>query len=287
MTRVFLNSMFVMLLNLNNIYAFTTPDSETVPGGVVKLKLDISKKNSKKPKAYFQANPVLVYEHNNDYYALVGLPLNLKPKDYELTYTDEVGAEHSQKITVKPKKYNVSKIQIKNENMVNPDKETQIIIARDQEKINTAIGIFSDYQPAQLLLRVPVDGVRTTSFGAKRIINGQPKNPHSGMDIAAPEATPVVAALDGKVVLTGSFYYSGNMVAIDHGQGLISMYGHLSSINTKIGDNVKIGEVIGKVGSTGRVTGPHLHWTVRLNNTAVNPALFLDKVAINNKLENK
>lgn len=126
-----------------------------------------------------------------------------------------------------------------------------------------------------LKMQQPCPGRRSSSFGLRRVFNGQPRNPHSGMDIAAPTGTNVVAPLPGTVVDVGDYFFNGGTVWLDHGGGLLSMYCHLSSVQCKVGDTLRAGQAFCKVGATGRVTGPHLHWGVMLNRTMVDPALFL------------
>ena len=125
-------------------------------------------------------------------------------------------------------------------------------------------------------LLLPVEGIQTGSFGRRRVFNGQWRQPHSGMDIAAETGTPVRAPSAGRVIELGDFFFSGNLVYIDHGQGMISLFAHLSEIDVALGDQVEKGQIIGKVGATGRVTGPHLHWSLGLNGAWIDPALFVE-----------
>ena len=121
----------------------------------------------------------------------------------------------------------------------------------------------------------PAQGPTSSPFGLKRFFNEQARRPHSGLDIAAPRGANIIAPADGEIILTGNFFFNGNSIFIDHGQGLITMYCHMDKLDSQQGDVVKAGDIIGKVGSTGRATGPHLHWTVSLNNNRVEPLLFL------------
>ncbi|UCH52509.1 MAG: M23 family metallopeptidase, partial [Pseudomonadota bacterium] len=148
-------------------------------------------------------------------------------------------------------------------------------IEQDRIVIGRAFASWEDRDVETLRFSPPANGRLSSAFGLRRVFNGQPRAPHSGLDIAAPQGTPVHAPADGVVIETGNYFFNGNTVFLDHGQGLISMFNHLHTIDVGPGTPVARGAQLGTIGVTGRVTGAHLHWTVSLNDTRVDPALFL------------
>ena len=155
-------------------------------------------------------------------------------------------------------------------------------LAEDMARINRelveqthAYQTFSPNQPSNLMFDKPVDGPLSSPFGLRRFFNGEERNPHSGLDFAVGAGTPIKSPAAGKVILIGNYFFNGNTVFVDHGQGLISMFCHMSKIDVKLGQSLPRGGIVGRVGSTGRATGPHMHWNVSLNDTRVDPAIFI------------
>jgi len=203
------------------------------------------------------------------------LSLDTKPGPAWLTGKNTTGASMRLPFHVGEKSYKEQHITIKDKRKVNPEKRDMERITREKKQIGSALQSWSARDVITVNFSKPVEGPTSSPFGLRRFFNEQPRNPHSGLDIAAPAGTPIRAPAAGIISDSGDFFFNGNTVFIDHGQGLVTMYCHMSEIDVKPGQPVAAGETIGKVGMTGRVTGPHLHWGVSLNNARVDPLLFL------------
>jgi len=246
---------------------------QPVPGGVAIVALPGI--NRTPPKVTFQQKPVLVVAGQEQrWVAVVGLPLDLAIQTQVLIVTEQKTSTEI-KFEVKDKKYREQRITVNNSRHVNPLADDMTRITRELELQNAAYRQFSPNTPSNIVFDPPVKGPLSSPFGLKRFFNGEPRAPHSGLDFAVPTGTPVAAPAAGKVILTGDYFFNGNTVFLDHGQGLITMYCHLSVIDVKVGDTLARGQVLGKVGATGRVTGAHLHWNVSLNDARVDPAIFI------------
>ena len=252
--------------------AIDIPATAPVPGGVALVELPAS---PTPPRASFNGKPVMVLPNGDSYAALVGLPLGIEPGTHRLVVRTGGQEEITREFSVTAKQYETQHLTIKNKRMVNPEKRDLERIGREQKRIRQALATWNDASPATLRFELPVDGPLSSPFGLRRFFNQQPRKPHSGLDIAADEGTPIKAPAAGQVVDTGEFFFNGNTVFIDHGQGLVTMYCHLSRIDVRAGQTLQTGDVIGAVGRTGRVTGAHLHWGVSLNDARVDPTLFL------------
>ncbi|MEX5213218.1 MAG: M23 family metallopeptidase [Nitrospiraceae bacterium] len=205
--------------------------------------------------------------------ALLGLDLQDDPGTHELVVEIRNGEQQrrlSYNILVLKEKFSVERLKLPKEK-VDLDEQGLARYKREQEQVRAVLADDSRIRLWSADFLEPVGGKRSGRFGSVRVLNGQPKSPHRGEDIAAPIGADVVATNDGIVRLTVDHVFSGLGVYLDHGLGLYSMYFHLSEVLVKDGDPVKAGQVIGKVGASGRATGPHLHWGVRLNGAWINP----------------
>ena len=251
------------------------PRNDLKPGGVVVLA--VAPSNTPKPRVTYQKNPVAIVKGSQNWLAVVGIPLSAKIGNHKINiYKNNTKNKIYQNFTVKNYKYKTQRLTIPNKNKVNPNKKSLKRIEREFLLKKKLKKTYSENTPHFNFIR-PVAGRDSGRFGLRRILNKQKRNPHSGMDIAAPHGRSVKSAEAGRVIYTGDLFFTGKVVYIDHGNGLLSLYAHLSKITVKKGQQVKRGQIIGKVGKTGRVTGPHLHWSVYLNGNAVDPSLFLAK----------
>ena len=242
--------------------------------------LHVTPENSATPRAWFGTAPVLMLppgaRHERQWLAVVGIPLSQPPGPARIRIEGVPQDAATQQFTIQPAHYRTQRLRVPPA-QVDLSAADLARVAGEHERIHAALATYSDTLPASLRLAAPVSGQRSSSFGLRRFFNGAARDPHSGMDIAAPVGLAVHAAAAGTVIDTGDYFFNGNTVLIDHGAGLITMYCHLSRIDVQQGQQVAAGASIGAVGATGRVTGPHLHFGVALNRAFVDPALFLPR----------
>ncbi len=245
-----------------------TPQQAPVPGGLLLIDLP---DQTQPPEVYFQKRRVMTIKQQDKWQAVVGLPLTLKPGTHYLSTADG-----GKKIVfnIEKMEYESQYITVKNKRHVNPNKLDMDRIGKESAQIKAALRTWRDSKPALPKLALPVQGRLSSPFGLQRYFNQQPRKPHSGTDIAAAQGTPILSPADGIVIRHGEYFFNGNTVFVDHGQGLITMYCHMDEITVQEGEKVTLGDQLGTVGSTGRSTGPHLHWGVSLNDARINPALL-------------
>lgn len=247
------------------------PIALAVPGGVALL--DLGPATDRAPTVLSATHRVLVLEDAGRWIAVVGIALATPPGraavsvrtgDGEHTVGYEVGARDypTQALKVAPKHVDLAPRDLAR-------------FEKEKPRLAAALATWSEVPPMTLELRAPAQGPRSSSFGSRRVFNGQGRNPHTGMDIAAAEGEQVSAAAAGRVVDTGDYFFNGRTVIVDHGEGYLTLYCHLSRIDVKPGQVVTAATRLGLVGATGRATGPHLHFSVMLNHAWVDPDLFL------------
>lgn len=253
------------------------PPDARVPGGIAVL--PVPEYLAEPLAARFGTQSVFIsHDADGGRHLVVGLPLATPTGGASAELLDANSGQVLETLAfeVSPKAYPEQRITLPADSPhVHPDPAQLARYEREAKEQQAAYRVFSGGPASWPVFVQPTAGAPTPSFGRKRFFNGEERQPHLGMDIAAPEGQPVLAPAAGTVLLTGDYFFNGRTVLIDHGQGLVSMLCHLSEIRAAVGARVAAGDVIGRVGKTGRATGPHLHWTMSLNDARVDPQFFL------------
>lgn len=249
-------------------------EHKPIPGGIAIVDINVPQ-TVPEPSVKLGEREVAVLAKDGNWYAIVGIALSTEPGEQTLSITTR-DSQKEASFTVNDFKYEEQRIVIKDNRKVNP-------APYDMERINkenVRLAAVKAYRYRELLsdrFQLPLQGVLTSPFGLRRFFNDQPRRPHGGIDIAADTGTPIYAPATGLVVDTGDYFFNGNTIFLEHGLGLQTFYAHLSKIHVQTGDKVNAGDLLGEVGETGRVTGPHLHWSVGLNGTWIDPSLVMSE----------
>ena len=236
-----------------------------VPGGVAILELPPMTSSAR-----FRGQQVLVVAEGSRRVAVVGLPLDTQTGEQVLAVAGRTLA-----FNVEEKRYPTQHVTIKDTGKVDLAPENLARVEREHAEIATLKKQFTPLAEPDLAFAQPADGPKSGRFGVRRVFNGKPRAPHAGLDFSVPKGAPIKSAAAGTVLATADYFFNGKTVYVDHGQGLISMYCHLDRIDVATGTPVARGDVLGTAGTTGRASGPHLHWSVILNGAMVDPELFL------------
>ena len=238
------------------------------PGGIAMI--DLGTAAGTAPVVTYNDRRVLVMKHGGQWRAVVGVPLDAAVGQASVA----LASGSSKTFAIREHAYREQHLTV-SKSYVSLSDEALARVGRERTIIDAALNNWRDVPVDDVSLAPPVDGPRSSSFGLRRFFNDEPRSPHKGMDIAAVTGTPIQAPRAGVVTATGDYFFNGNTVILDHGQGLVTMYCHMSEIGVAEGQQLAAGEALGAVGATGRVTGAHLHFGTYLNGTAVDPALLL------------
>jgi len=250
------------------------PVERPVPGGIKLLPLG---PGGTLPDVEAQGHRVLVVRAGAAWLAVIGIPLDASLGEHDVTFAG-AGEHPPIAFVVNDRRYVTQSLKVAPA-QVNLSAADLARFNREHAHIDQLLARYSEPPPESLRFAAPVPGRRSSSFGSRRVFNGEARNPHTGMDIAAPAGTAVRVPLAGTVIDTGDYFFDGKTVFVDHGRGFISMYCHLSAIEVRLGQKLELGNTLGAVGQTGRATGPHLHWGLALNHVWVDPSLFLQRPA--------
>ncbi|TDY01738.1 peptidoglycan DD-metalloendopeptidase family protein [Thiohalophilus thiocyanatoxydans] len=258
------------------VSANTLPRHQAIPGGVAIITLNDV--NEARPGVSYLKKKVMVRANDTHWEAIVGIPLSAQPGIHRLKVRNGQDNFHKE-FRVVDKDYKTTHITISDESKVSLSEEDLQRHYREKKQITAAINSWSERDNVDASFITPVEGRFSSPFGLKRIYNNQERiRRHTGLDIAAPVGTPIIAPASGTVIRTGDYFFTGNTVFIDHGQGLITLYCHLDKIDVEENQHINQSQKLGEVGMTGRVSGPHLHWAVFLNRFKVDPELFMSQL---------
>ncbi len=274
MTRRFYSVVLAALLTIATGSALALPRASNVPGGIARVPLGTLLDYPDQPKAWLDGQSVWVAADDGHWVAVVGVPLDTPAGTKTLRIATNEG-ERSVSFPVVEKRYAEQHVRLKDSSKItlSPDDEKRALA--EIERIQSLKKHWREVDDTDSSFIRPADGRLSSRFGLRRIFNGAPRAPHSGLDFAAPRGAPVIAAAAGRVLAIGDYFFNGKTVFVDHGNGLLSMYCHLDRMDVQPGDTLRKGQRLGLVGATGRASGPHLHWSVVLNGTMVDPELFL------------
>ena len=277
MTRQFYSVVLAALLTILTMAtgsALALPLASNVPGGIARVPLGPLLDYPDKPKAWLDGQSVWVAADDGHWVAVVGVPLDTSIGTKTLRVATNRG-ERSVSFPVVEKRYAEQHVRLKDSSKIalSPDDEKRALA--EIERIQSLKKHWREVDDTDSNFIRPADGRLSSRFGLRRIFNGAPRAPHSGLDFAAPRGAPVITAASGRVLAIDDYFFNGKTVFVDHGNGLLSMYCHLDRIDVQPGDTLRKGQRLGLVGATGRASGPHLHWSVVLNGTMVDPELFL------------
>lgn len=233
--------------------------------------------SAKEPiKAFHEGKPLKTFYTKGAWHVLAGVPLLYSKKYFPILIRYADGSEALRNIRLEKKEYKKQYITLKTNKHVSLSQKNLNRHYKEKKRSKKALTSFSTNKIKNLAFIKPVDVKISDDFGKRRYFNKQPRKPHSGVDMAAPVGTAIKAPANAKVLISSNFFFNGNTVYLDHGEGVVSLYCHLDKIYVKEGDVLKQGDVLGTVGKTGRVTGAHLHWGVSLNGAMVDPRFFID-----------
>ena len=249
------------------------PRESRVPGGVALVA--VGRADEPKPVVTRDSARLWTVKRGASWIAVVGLPLSTTPGEHSVN-VNRNGETQSVVVTVQNKRYPVQHVTLKDNAMVEPPPEVIARIESESAHLKTVRSKWREDAATNASFTLPAKGRLSGRFGGSRVLNGKPRAPHAGLDVAIGTGTPVLAPSDGIVLDIGDYYFCGKTMFIDHGNGLLSLFCHLSEHTAKVGDSVSKGQAVARSGATGRASGPHLHWSVYLNGVSVEPELFVN-----------